>query len=110
MGWGISSGLIENGQDLANGYNGWDIIFIFSGVLATLYWCRCDASEKNFYLTKTLSFLILLMAVIGVPIYLIKSRGMTKGFIATIYFILIMLFMLIVSGTTSVIVSGLANK
>lgn len=54
----------------------------FGTVLLVLLWCHVDSSQRSYRLSKKLSILIVLVAVVGLPIYLLKSRGRRGGSLA----------------------------
>ncbi len=47
-----------------------------------LLWCHHDSSERGYRLSKGLSILIVLVAVVGLPIYLLRTRPGAAGFVA----------------------------
>lgn len=52
-----------------------EILGLLVSVLAISAWCRFDAGIQNYPLTLGLRLMILLLAVIGVPMYLVRARG-----------------------------------
>jgi hypothetical protein len=51
----------------------------FATVLLVLLWCHVDSRQRGYRLSKGLSILIVLVAVVGLPIYFLKSRGRRAG-------------------------------
>jgi hypothetical protein len=58
---------------------GWEscswILNTIVGVVAIVAWCRYDSQIRGYPLSASLKLLIWLIALIGVPVYLVQSRG-----------------------------------
>ena len=52
-----------------------------AGLLLLGSWVRLDANERGYTLTKPLFLAIILMAVLGLPVYFIRTRG-TRGVVS----------------------------
>jgi amino acid transporter len=61
-------------QDLAFGLIGVALIFI---------WYRLDAEEREFRRSAVLNTMVVAVAFIALPYYLFRTRGLSKGAIAT---------------------------
>jgi len=61
-------------QDLAFGFIALALIFI---------WYRLDAEERGFHRSPLLNTMIVAVTLVALPYYLFKTRGLTKGAIAT---------------------------
>lgn len=111
--WGILSGLVDPGipsMQIRNLLGFVNFLLCITGILAVLFWCRFDAREHRCRLSKRLSAVIVLIAIVGVPIYLIKSRGMGKGIVAILLFFLFLLSLSIISGVADEIVCRILNR
>jgi hypothetical protein len=83
----------------------YSISFILTAVaqlVAIIYWCRADAEQRNFEFTFGQRLFIILFALVGLPFYLIKSRGFANGLIATGYALLFWILMFFISFATLV--------
>lgn len=49
-----------------------------------VYWCHVDAQERNFRLGRFMRLTLILIFVLGYPIYLFRSRGM-KGWLTLMW-------------------------
>ena len=49
------------------------------GISAVVAWCRYDSQIRNFPLSGSLVFIIWALAIVGVPMYLIRSRGWARA-------------------------------
>jgi len=54
--------------------------FFFAGTIGSLLlivsWCQLDARERGYRIPRLLMVMIVLIGVIGVPVFLIRTRGM----------------------------------
>lgn len=54
---------------------GFDLFVNFTLNLALLGWCYADSEEKKIPITRWLGLALLLVCIVGVPWYFIRSRG-----------------------------------
>jgi len=92
------------------GYSLSFILLVIAQLVATIYWCKADAEQRNFEFTIGQGVLIFLFAIIGLPNYLLKSRGFGKGLIAIIYALLFWALMFIVSIVTLLALSLVEDR
>lgn len=64
---------VDDAGQLASSY----LISIIVGIGALLAWCSFDATIHDFEISTGLRFGIFLLAVVAVPVYLVKARGWT---------------------------------
>lgn len=74
---------------------------VLSAVLI-LIWCYLDSVEHGRHLGKVLSVVIVLVAVIGVPIYLLESRGI-RGSLAIVLAGLFLALLILVERTSMMV-------
>ena len=53
------------------------------GIILVVVWCQYDARERSYSIRRPLRLLIIFFAVIGVPVYLLHTRG-RRGLIAVL--------------------------
>jgi hypothetical protein len=74
-----SSAMFGAADLLLNRNTGWiamsGILDTIIGIIAIVAWCKYDAQIHTYPMTRGLKLLIWLFAVIGVPLYLVRSRG-----------------------------------
>ena len=74
--FGIADLLLDENQDWTAASFILDAIV---GIVAVACWCRIDSRIQSYPLSGNLWRLIWLVAIIGVPIYLVKSRGWSRA-------------------------------
>jgi len=77
------------------------VIFFLIGAPLPFIWYYLDANERGFNRTTGLKLLIVLLALIGIPVYLFKSRSRKKALIGTVIFISVIVGIAIVTAVTS---------
>lgn len=82
------------------GYSLTLILGIIAQFVAIIQWCKADAEQRNFEFSIGDRVFIVLLALIGLPNYFIKSRGFIKGLVSTGYAILFWILMFFVSMIT----------
>jgi hypothetical protein len=85
-----------------------DIISIIGFGVLTLGWCYYDALERGAPLGAGFRILIVLLGVLGLFIYLVKSRGLRRGLLSVGVAIVLIVGVILVGAVSSVIV-GLAQ-
>lgn len=81
-------------------YNPWPpYLVIFNLIMASLLfvWYHLDSTERSYKRSRILNVGIVLLPIIAMPYYLIRSRGIKKGSIATCVFILAIIISLILT-------------
>jgi len=103
-------GAIEQLQEI-NDFDG--TFFIIAGtigvVMLVVSWCLLDARERGYTIPKLLLVLIVLFGAIGLPLYLIRTRGVRglwSSLLALLFLGLMVIFDLIGSMTISIINGG----
>ena len=71
---------------------GLELFIGFTFNLALLGWCFADAEERKIPITRFLGLALLMVAVVGVPWYFIRSRGFLAALKAVFGFGLIFLW------------------
>lgn len=51
------------------------IVSTLVSLASFLFWIEVDAAHRGYDITKGLRYLIILITVVGLPVYIIKSRG-----------------------------------
>ena len=61
------------------------LTFVYSiiGIVLVAMWCQYDSRERSYTIRKPLRLLIIFLAFLGVPIYLLCTRGL-RGLISTL--------------------------
>jgi len=49
------------------------------GIIAIVSWCRYDSQVQGFVMNGSLRLIIWLLAAVGVPMYLVRSRGWRRA-------------------------------
>ena len=88
--YGLSHPPSQMGLQLFNG-------FTFN--LALLGWCYADAEERKIPITRFLGLALLMVAIVGVPWYFLRSRGLLGALRGGLGFGLILLWLLGMSVT-----------
>jgi hypothetical protein len=68
-----------------------DFLFGFFGVLLIFWWYRLDAAQRGFKRPRWLGPAIVLLPIVGMPVYLFKSRGFARGLLGTGIFLVVVL-------------------
>jgi hypothetical protein len=76
-------------------------IFFLVGAPLPFIWYYLDSSERSFQRTTGLKLLIILLALVGIPVYLFKSRPWKKALVGTAIFILVIVGVAITTSITS---------
>jgi len=73
---------------------GLELFITFTFNLALLGWCYADAEERKIPITQFLGLALLLISVVGVPWYFLRSRGLLGALKSAFGFGLIFLWLL----------------
>ena len=92
------------------GYGLTMLLTLVANIVAIIYWCNVDAEERNFDFTLGQRIFIVLFALIGLPYYFVKSRGVRNGLISTGYAFLFWLSMYFVGVVTLVVLSLVEDR
>jgi|GEM_PF-4966421 len=76
-------------------------IFFLIGVPLPFIWYYLDANARGFQRTTGLKLLIILLALVGIPVYLFKSRSWKKALVGTVIFIFVALGIGVITGIAS---------
>jgi len=79
-------------------------------LVSILFWCIADAEEREFDLSFGYRIFIVLFAFLGLPFYLIKTRGLQKGLISIAYAFLFWVLMYFVSVITLAILTQVEDR
>jgi hypothetical protein len=83
-----------------------DIVIILTQLASVVFWCQYDAQERDYTIRRPLLVLMILAAVIGVPVYLLLTRGI-RGFasigLALLFFGLVLGLELVMSNLLSIL-------
>jgi hypothetical protein len=86
----------------------------FAAPLTALYlllvfgWYHADSDERGFHRGLGMNFFVVALAVIGIPIYLLRTRGFMRG-LRGIVLALLMLMAVIAAAVLGVLVVALAS-
>ena len=75
----------------------WMAINIAALMFPTLRWCFLDANERHQRLGRFMQLLIICVAALGIPVWLLRTRGV-RGFVAIGW--LLLLFALVIGANT----------
>ena len=64
-----------------------DVVFTLIATLLVFIWYRFDSDERSYRRTPFLSVAVVALALLALPYYFFKSRGFTRGSMATGVFI-----------------------
>ena len=81
-------------------------ICAFAFIIFVLIWCHCDADERAVKIGAVLRATIFLLAIIGLPIYLVRSRGAWRGLRASLLAVLFFGASFIAAVITTVVLYG----
>lgn len=73
---GVVSALV---QEYTSADRVFSVIIGLGGVIVILFWCLYDARQRNYHINLFFRVLIVVFACIGVPAYLLTTRGI-RGF------------------------------
>lgn len=95
--------------------DGWQrqVVVLLSAVaqlVSILFWCIADAEEREFDLSIGYRIFIVLFAFLGLPFYLIKTRGLQKGLISIAYAVFFWILMYFVSVITLAILTQVEDR
>lgn len=62
-------------------------------------WYRCDARRRGYPESFPMRFMVFALAMIAIPLYLLRSRGVLKGTVATILGLLFVFGCFLLAGT-----------
>ena len=82
------------------GSNQDSVIGFLFGVIFTLFvlfWCHYDAWDRGFKLGRGLALTIVLLMVVGLPVYFFRSRGASEGWLACLKAILFLLLIMLIA-------------
>ena len=74
-----------------------DVIVGLIVVVMVFIWYRLDSSERDYPRSGSLNVAVIALAIIAVPYYLFRSRGTSKGAMATLMFAGLVIAYLVVS-------------
>jgi len=88
---GVTHQLTAPGQPLSRS----DIVFTVIGTLLIFMWYRFDSDQMSYRRSPSLNVAIVALAVVALPYYLFRSRGLRRGSVAVGLFILCFLAYLV---------------
>ena len=65
-----------------------DIWFMLVGVSLVFFWFRLDAEQLNYRRSFWLNVGVVALAIVALPYYFFRSRGLKRGALATLLFFL----------------------
>lgn len=71
------------------------VVAAFGGILLVVMWCQYDAAEQQYTIRKPLLLLIIFVALIGVPVYLFRTRGIHGIYSSVLALAFFVLFLLV---------------
>ncbi len=87
-----------------------DQVLTIPVLICGIMWCKHDAEERGKPLTSGYVILLILLFVIVFPIYLLRSRGFIRGFIANLLllgFVFLMMVAMMLGGIVAAIPLGI---
>ena len=103
-------GVVQQLQEI-NDFDGTFLIFVatIGTIVLVVSWCFLDARELGYRIPKLLLVLIVLCGAIGLPLYLIRTRGVRglwSSLLASLFLGLMVIFDLIGAMAVSIINGG----
>ena len=68
-----------------------DLAVMLIGLGCIFCWFRFDSDERNYRRSPILSIMMIALAILAMPYYLFRTRGIGKGIVATLIFLCCML-------------------
>lgn len=68
-----------------------DIPIMFIAAFLTFLWYRTDTEELNYRRSLCLNVGIIALGILAFPYYFIRSRGLKKGFVFTLIFLMLVI-------------------
>ena len=65
-----------------------DVCFTVLGVILIFSWYRLDTTQTGYRRSPWLNVAVIAIALLGIPYYLFRSRGLKRGLVATGLFLL----------------------
>jgi hypothetical protein len=84
---GFADGVSHQLTGLGGGFGRSDVVFTVIVTLLIFVWYRFDADERSYRRTPFLSVAVVALAALALPYYFFKSRGWSRGSVATGIFI-----------------------
>ncbi|APZ91714.1 hypothetical protein [Fuerstiella marisgermanici] len=107
--WSAIMGVVAMFEDETQADPVVDLLLGLPFVILGIYWCRTDAAERGHYIGVPMSACLVLMFVLGLPIYLFQTRGL-KGILSLGWLLLYLIAMAasLIAGAvvTSVVATG----